>query len=276
MSTAAPTFVTTRELDVFLGGGERGPKKRQRLRREHLLPAPVDLGRVNRMNIAMFPRFALAALVGDLKRLSDATECLTALTERTFGVTMFSQLADAVRLSVKDMNDGWRFDQLVTDVVKRAEPAVAEWNSAVSSAESELHQRFGITFSTAFGVVERVSSGLCIVTLTEGGSERFDADRMAAPVEKGRAVAIERVRVMDSEMSFLMPSTVEVPDADERELSRWFTNMLTAPNEPAVAERDDSTAEALPYARPGAPRRARWRGASTMARVPPAGVPATS
>jgi hypothetical protein len=271
MDTAAPTFITTRELDVFLGGGERGPKKRQRLSREHLLPSPAQLGRVNRINIAMFPRFALAGLVGDLKRLNDATECLTALTERTFRVALFSQLADAVRLSVKDMDEGWRFDRLVADVVEHAQPAMAEWNSAVSNAEHELHQRFGITFSTAFGVVERVSSGLCIVTLADGGSETFDADRMATPVEKGRAVAIERVRVMDNEMNFLMPSTLDIPDADERALSGWLVDMMTTPAEPAGVEDDSSTAEPLPYARRSAPRRARWRGSSTMTRVPAAG-----
>jgi hypothetical protein len=269
MDVAAPTFITSRELDVFLGGGERGPKKRQRLHREHLLPDPARIGRVNRINIAMFPRFALAGLVGDLTRLTGAPECLTTLTRHAFDLGLFSQLADAVLVSAKAM-DAWRFDQLVEDVVEHAQPAVAEWNAAVSAAEHELHQRFGITFSTAFGVVERVNSGLCIVSLTEGGSETFDADRVAAPVEKGRAVAIERVRVMDSEMNFVMPSTTDIPDRDERELSSWLVGMMTAPAEVATPEVDDSTA-ALPYARRSGPRRARWRGANTMTRVPTAG-----
>lgn len=271
MDAAAPTFITSRELDVFLGGGERGPKKRQRLHREHLLPDPARIGRVNRINIAMFPRFALAGLVGDLTRLYGAPECLTTLTRQTFGLTVFSQLADAVRLSAKGM-DGWRFDRLVADVAEHAQSAVAEWNAAVSAAEHELHQRFGISFSTAFGVVQRVNSGLCIVSLTEGGSETFDADRVAAPVEKGLAVAIERVRVMDSEMNFVMPSTADVPDSEERELASWLVGMMAAPTAEAATPfpHDDSTAEPLPYTRRSGPRRGRWRGASTMTRIPAA------
>lgn len=270
MDIDAPTFITSRELDVFLGGGERGPKKRQRLHREHLLPDPARIGRVKRINIAVFPRFVLAGLVGDLTRLSGAPECLTTLTQHAFGLGVFAELADAVLLSAKGM-EAWRFDRLVQGVIERAQPAVAEWNAAVSAAEHELNQRFGIAFATAFGVVERVDSGLCTVSLAEGGSQTFDADRVAAPVEHGLPVAIERVRVMDSEMNFVMPSTGEIPDRDERELARWLVGMMTAPTEVATAETDDSTAEPLPYARRSGPRRARWRGASTMTRVPAAG-----
>lgn len=272
MEVAAPTFITNRELDLFLGGGERGPKKRQRLRREHLLPDPAAIGRINRVNIAMFPRFALAGLVGDLTRLDGAPECLTALTRQAFGLGMFAQLADAVRLSARAMG-AWRFDQLVDDIAESAQPAIAEWNAAISAAEHELHQRFGIAFSTAFGVVERVNSGLCVISLTEGGSQSFPADRVVAPVEKGRAVAIERVRVMDSEMNFVMPSTTGVPDSEERELAAWLVGMMAVPTAETVAPAapDDSTAEPPPYTRRSGPRHARWRGASTMTRVPAAG-----
>jgi hypothetical protein len=271
MDASAPTFITNRELDLFLGGGERGPRKRQRLRRENRLPHPADIGRVNRINVAIFPRFALAGLVGDLTRLNGASECLTALTQQAFALRVFSQLADAVLVSVRAM-DGWRFDQLVDDVGERAQPAVAEWNAAISAAESELHQRFGIVFSTAFGVVEHINSGICVVSLTEGGSQTFEADRVAAPVEKGRAVAIERVRVMDSETNFVLPSTADIPDAQDRELASWFGKMMAAPTTaPTPTVPDDSTAEPLPYTRRSAPRRARWRGASTMTRAPSAG-----
>jgi len=228
VDASAPTFLTHRELDLFLGGGERGPKKRQRLRRETLLPDPADLGRVKRINIAMFPRFALAGLVGDLTRLDGAPECLSDLTRQALGLRVFSQLTKAVLVSVRAM-DGWRFDQLIDDVGELAQPAVAEWNACINAAESELHQRFGIAFSTACGVIERVNSGICVVSLAEGGSQTFDADRVAAPVDKGRAVAIERVRVMDSEMNFVLPSTVDIPDAQDRELASWFSKMMAAP-----------------------------------------------
>jgi hypothetical protein len=168
VDASAPTFLTHRELDLFLGGGERGPKKRQRLRRENLLPDPADLGRVKRINIAMFPRFALAGLVGDLTRLDGAPECLSDLTRQALGLRVFSQLTKAVLVSVRAM-DGWRFDQLIDDVGDLAQPAVAEWNACINAAESELQQRFGIAFSTACGVIERVNSGICVVSLAEGG-----------------------------------------------------------------------------------------------------------
>lgn len=112
----------------------------------------------------MFPRFALAGLVGDLTRLDGAPECLSDLTRQALGLRVFSQLTKAVLVSVRAM-DGWRFDQLIDDVGELAPPAVAQFNAA----ESELHQRFGIAFSTACGVIERVNSGICVVSLAEGG-----------------------------------------------------------------------------------------------------------
>jgi hypothetical protein len=116
-----------------------------------------------------------------------------------------------------------------------------------------------------------VDSGLCIVSLTEGGSETFDADRAAVPMEQGRAVAIERVRVMDSEMNFVMPSTTDAPDREERELADWLVGTMAAPSDAvSAAVPDDSSAEPLPYVRRSGPRRSRWRGAGTMTRVPAA------
>lgn len=272
MATFAPPFITNREVDIFLGGGERGPRKRQRLSHEKLLPRPADLGRVRRYNIGVFPRFALVGLMSELGQLSGATQSLTALTKRAFELGAFAQLADAVRASAREM-DSWSFDLLLRDVLERAEPAIAEWTACVDAAECELHEGFGIGFVTTLGLVERVASGIITISLEAGGTERFPADRVAGSVEKGRAVAIERVRVMGSEMNFVMPSTATVPDAEDRALASWFSAMMTPVAEKATvaATPDDSTPEHLPYSRQSAPRRARWRGASTMTRVSPAG-----
>lgn len=271
MRITLPTFITNREVDLFLGGGERGPRKRLRLRDEKLLPRPAELGRVRRYNIAVFPRFALVGMMPGLGQLSGAAQCLGSLTQRAFGLGAFSQVADAVRASAREM-DSWRFDLLVDNVMERAEPAVAEWSACVDAAERELHERFDIGFSTALGVVERVASGIYLVSLEEGGTQRFPAERMAAPVEKGRAVAIERVRVMGNALDFVMPSTADIPDTQDRALAAWFKTMMMPAAEPvAVTTSDDSTADQLPYGRSSAPRPSRWRGASTMTRVPAAG-----
>jgi hypothetical protein len=71
-------------------------------------------------------------------------------------------------------------------------------------------------------------------------------------------------------MNFVMPSTIDIPDRDEQALLNWLMGMMTAPSEPALPEVDDSTAEPRPDAHRSAPRRARWRGASTMTRAPAA------
>ncbi len=73
-------------------------------------------------------------------------------------------------------------------------------------------------------------------------------------------------------MNFVLPSTVDIPDAQDRELASWFSKMMAAPTAaPTSTLSDDSTAERLPYSRRSAPRRAGWRGASTVTRVPAAG-----
>lgn len=270
MKTIAPTFITNREVDLFLGGGERGQRQRQRLRHGNMLPMPAELGRVQRFNIAVFPRFALAGLMKELSGLTGATACLAVLSRDAFRVAAFSQLAEAVRASAQKMDsNSWRFDLLVDEVGERAEAAVAEWDACIHAAETELQERFDIGFSTEFGVVESVTSAICIVSLSAGGIRRFPLGRMAAPMEKGRAVAIESVRMMGNEMNFVMPSTVDIPDAQDRELASWLRNMMT-PAPISVAAPDDGAAEHLPYSRQSAPRRARWRGASTMTRVPSA------
>jgi hypothetical protein len=270
MQTLSPAFVTNREVDLFLGGGERGPRKRQRLRNAMLLPWPAELGRVRRHNIAVFPRFALVGLMNEFGQLPGAAQCLRALTQSAFGMAAFTQLAEAVLSSAREM-DTWRFDLLVDNVLERAEPAVYQWNACVDAAERELQARYDIGFSTALGAVERAASGICVVSLDAGGTERFPLERVAIPVEKGRAVAIERVRVMGTEMNFVMPSTTNIADTEDRALAAWFKEAMMPTTEPVtVATSDESTAEHLPYSRRSARRQAHWRGASTMTRVPAA------
>ncbi len=89
------------------------------------------------------------------------------MTQRAFGLGAFSQLAEAVRASAREM-DSWRFDLLVDDVMERAAPAVAERNACVDAAQRGLYERLDIGFSTALGVVESVASGSYLVFLEEG------------------------------------------------------------------------------------------------------------
>lgn len=266
MSIFSPTFITNREVDHFLGGGERGPRKRQRLRNDNQLPVPAQIGRVRRFNIALFPRFALVGLVGGLSRLPGASDAVMRFSQRAFELGAFAHLADAVRASASEMDD-WRFDVLLSQVAHRAEPALREWSNCIASYESELEREFGIGFETVPGTIERVESGLCVVLLQDGVVERFVPDRVAVPVVKGCPVAIERVRVAGSEMGFVMPATTDIPDTQERELAAWFSEMMTSePVGEAAAEHDDELVDALPYRR-SRPRQASWRGASTMSRV---------
>ena len=264
----APAFLTNHELDRFLGGGDSGSRQRQRLRQAHLLPTPVEVGKVRRFNIAVFPRFALAGLVRDLGTIPHATETMEAVTKKALRSNAFTEVCAAVRESALALQT-WSFNELVQGVAERAADAVREWDEVVGSAERQLAEELGISFATEFGVVERVVNNICLVKLDSGALEHVPCTRVAAAAEKGHAVALERVKVLSKELGYLMPLERTTLDADDIALASWFAGM-TAPAsgaESTIAEAHTSTFEPLPYRR-SRPRRGRWHGATTMTRVP--------
>lgn len=259
----APGFLTNHELDLFLGGGDAGQRQRQRLRRAHLLPEPADLGKVRRFNIVLFPRFALAGLVRDLGRIPGATETMDRVAVKALRSAACEEVGAAVRDAARSFSD-WSFKALVDGVAERAEDAMRAWDDEVSLAEHELTEELGISFSTEFGVIERMVGDVCLVALDAGGIERVPSTRVAAATEKGCAVALQRVKVLAKEMGYVMPleNTVEQED---RELAAWFSKMA-APATSTVPEPEVSHHEPLPYRRLR-PRKARWHGTSAMTRV---------
>jgi hypothetical protein len=261
----APSFLTNHELDRFLGGGDAGQRQRQRLRHDHLLPMPAELGKIRRFNVALFPRFALAGLVRDLARIPDATQTMAAVSQRALGSKSFVEVSAAVRESARALSE-WSFDALVEGVVERAADAVQEWDEVVGSAEGELTERLGISFIIEVGVIKRVLDEICMVSLATGRVERVPCTRVAAGVQKGHAVALARVNVLSKEMGYVMPLETAL-DKDERALAAWFAKMAAPEPEGAVAEEHVSNFEPLPY-QWSRPRHRRWRGASTMTRVP--------
>jgi hypothetical protein len=264
----APCFITNHELDRFLGGGQAGQRQRLRLLKSNLLPVPADLGRVRRFNIMMFPRFALAGLVRDLGAIPKATDAMAKVTTRTFSVDAFVEVREALRDSALVL-DAWSFDSLVGAVADRAPDALSEWTSVVEEAQQELAERLGISFVTDFGIVERTIGDAYVIAIPNGRTERVPATRCAAVAEKGRAVALERVRVMAKEQDYVMPLET-TPDKEDRELADWFTTMMEPAAQPVAAVvAEPSHHERLPYTR-SSPRRARWHGASTMTRLPAA------
>ncbi|MCP9490679.1 MAG: hypothetical protein MSC31_12485 [Solirubrobacteraceae bacterium MAG38_C4-C5] len=265
----APCFVTHHELDLFLGGGDAGQRQRQRLRKARLLPEPADLGKVRRFNIALFPRFVLAGLVRDLALIPRAPETMQAVASAALRSEAFTEVSAAVREVACALNV-WRFDALVEGVVELAEDAVREWDAAVVAAERELAERLGISFSTEFGVIERIANDVCIIALDAGGVEQVPCLRVAAAMEIGGAVALERVSVLAKELGYVMPLENTL-DHDDGELANWFAKMAApAPTTTIVVESEASHHDPLPYRR-SQPRRARWHGASTMTRVGAAG-----
>lgn len=264
----APGFVTHHELDLFLGGGEAGQRQRQRLRKARLLPEPADLGKVRRFNIALFPRFVLAGLVRDLALIPRAPETMQAVAATALRSDAFVEVSAAVRESARALSI-WSFDALVDGVVERAGDAVREWNAVVASAEETLAERLGISFSTEFGVIERIAYDVCIVALDGGGVERVPSNRVATTPEKGGAVALERVNVLAKELGYVMP-LANTLDQEDRELASWFAKMAAPAVTTTVVESEVSHHDPLPYRR-SQPRRARWHGASTMTRSGAAG-----
>lgn len=262
---AAPGFLTNHELDRFLGGGEAGQRQRQRLRHDRLLPMPAELGKVRRFNIALFPRFALAGLVRDLARIPNATDAMAAVTEKALKSSAFVEVSAAVRESARALN-AWSFDALVEGVGERAADAVQQWDEVVSAAESELAERLGISFVSELGVIDRVVNDICLVRLSDERVEHVPCGRVAAAMGKGRAVVLERVNVLSKELGYVMPLEI-APGKDELGLAAWFRDMAAPEAEGVVAEEHVSNFEPLPY-QWSRPRHRRWRGASTMTRVP--------
>lgn len=269
MESMVPSFLTHHEVDRILGGGSRGPRRRQRLQAERVLPEPFDLGRVNRVNLKIFPSFALAGLLRDLLDVPGGTDALRAQTQQIFKAESFLYLMDSLKRLTGE-SSGWRFDKLLAQLAQRAPEPLLAWTDLVGSSEGQLGE-WGITIARQLGQIDRVAHGIYVVDFAREARESFD--RAASPVRKGQCVSVERVSVRSSALSFVMP-TLAVPepeDATDRELAAWFKKMMT----PAVAipsaildeDRVDH-AEHLPYRRASSPRPARWRGAGTMTRVP--------
>lgn len=265
----APSFVTNRELDLFLGRGAAGQRQRLRLQRDGLLPKPADIGRVKRFNIAVFPRFALAGLVRDLATIPRATDEMAKVASKVLSSSAFTEVCVALRETARAL-DSWNFDYLVQGVADQAPDAVQEWAHTVATAEHDLAERFNILLATDIGVIEKAVGDAYVVSLDEGGVEQVPSVRVAALAERGRAVALQRVRVKAQELDYVMPLEA-IPDKRDLELAGWLAEMRApaAPAEPVV--RDDGHHDPLPYRRRSAPRAARWRGAGTMTRLPAAG-----
>lgn len=266
-----PPFLTHRELDTFLGGAHRGPKQRQRLQRLALLPEAGAVKRVQRFNLLVFPRFVLAGLLADFPRLSGAGELMGTLSQQVCAGLEFRELSEALRRSARELPE-WRYDMLIGHLVREARPAVQAFSEVVEAAEAQLHDRFDISFAAATGVVRNVTSGVYLVSVNDA-TERFPEIRAAAPVSEGRAVAVERVKVMGTEQDFLMPSVIDnlqvsdAPADEEQELVAWFHAQSKPVAMPAaVLVEENEHADVLPYRR-SAPRQRQWRGVGTMRRI---------
>jgi flavin-binding protein dodecin len=263
---SAPGFLTNHELDLFLGGGTAGQRQRLRLRKDRLLPEPAELGRVQRFNIALFPRFVLAGLVRDLASISQASETMATISAKVLRSSAFEDVSVAVRESAGLLGT-WSFDALIQGVLERAEDAVREWDEVVQRAEVELAERLSISFSTELGVIERVANDVCIVSLDSGGVEQVPCIRVAAVAEQGRAVALERVNVLAKELGYVMPVERTTDDDEDRAMANWFERMAAPAVTVMAVEPEVTHHEPLPYRR-SAPRSGRWHGSSTMTRLP--------
>lgn len=209
MSQAPPAFITHHEIETFLGGGKGAKRQRQRLQEDHRLPEPHWLARVDRFRTGIYPTFALAGLIDAVVQAPRALDRMQRLSAKVFASVAFRELTVALHQSITEVlhaqgPDGWRFDTVVQRLGALAEPVVLEWDGLVGEAEDQLVQ-WGIRFSSEFGSVERRSADMYVIALAER-KERFSANRVAAPMHKGSAVAVEHVMVMGTGMDFVMPA----------------------------------------------------------------------
>jgi len=267
--SSAPGFLTNHELDRFLGGGAAGQRQRLRLLKDGLLPAPEDLGRVQRFNIDLFPRFALAGCVRDLAGIDGAIAAMNDANLKLRQAAAFKEMTAAVCESAR-LLAAWDFDELIRGAVERAGEAMVEYDRLVVHAERDLQERLGIAFRTDFGVIAAATQAFVDVTLHSGEMARVPLARCAVAAHEHAEVALERVSVLAKELGYVMP--VEHSAEQDEELAAWFSAVsapMRVPNlvmsADAIRSEPDSV-EGFPYRRPR-PRSGRWHGASTMTRT---------
>lgn len=209
MTRLAPSFVTQHEMETFLGGGRTAARQIQRLRKEHRLPEPYWLPRVDRLRTGIYPIFALAGLVAGLEMRRELKERVDHLRAEVFASTAFVEVAEALRAAVADLRreqgDGtWYFDAAVRRVAEYAGPSVAEW-SGIMAAAGERLEDWGVRLSSELGSVESTTGVECVVAV-DGYRKHFPLSRVAYRVPSGGLVAVQHVVVMDRGMDFVMPT----------------------------------------------------------------------
>lgn len=220
MSQVGPAFVTHHEIEAFLGGGASAKRQRQRLQDGRRLPEPHWLPRVDRFRTGVYPIFALAGLLDDLAHVPEAGRQISTLSTKVFGSAAFRDLSEALVEAVRTAIAGpaaWRFDQALEQLAGSAGPALLAWGAVVADAHAQL-ETWGVRLSEEYGSVEGRAGGVYVVAL-EQRTDRFPALRVAAPLEQGRAVAVEHVSVIGSALDFVMPAVeIEQAPTDAEEL----------------------------------------------------------
>jgi hypothetical protein len=181
----------------------------QRLRKEHRLPEPYWLPRIDRLRTGIYPIFALAGIVGGPSISSDLQERVGRLRDEVFGCAAFREMAGAFREAVAALEHDaadptWRFGEALNRLGNSAGSAVAEWRGVIDEAEEDL-EHWGVRLSSELGSIESTHGQDCVVAVATH-REHFPLNRVVSPVRSGGVVTIQRVAVLDRGMDFVMPT----------------------------------------------------------------------
>jgi hypothetical protein len=269
-------FITHHELDHMLGGGAKGPRRRLRLQADGRLPMPYDLGRVNRVELKIFPTFVLVALLGDARR-TGVIEGLEEGVRDAFEAESFVPLMGCLKEVVAE-RPGWNFERALVSLADLAPGPLEAWGEVISGAEYRL-LRCGILIEHDLGEVENCRHGVYRLRVEEGHLE-LPPDRFAVPIDPGERAYLERFSLRGDSSCFAFPclgesasaGQADEEDTDEHELVGWFRRAVEPSSRPLPAEPEDlSEIERVPLRRSSPRRQRHLRVTGTMTRVPRGG-----
>jgi hypothetical protein len=211
----APSFITHRELDLALGGGQRGARQRQRLHDRGALPDPCWV-RSDRDKVAIYPEFVVVGLLHGVYKQPSGVEALhevASWSERLFETSAFMAMMTAATDALSAVRQAWNLEVFIELLLKEERDAYDEFSGLVASYENKLLD-FGFEFDRQYGCVHEIRPDAYVIWKhgARASEQTIVKETALAPFERGSYLAIEEVRGLGLARQFLMPLIGE-PDS---------------------------------------------------------------
>lgn len=225
-------FVTHNEIDSLLGGGAAGSRHRRRLVERGWLPQAPML-RADRHQLAIYPEFALAALVipaassDHLKRLVAETADRAA---RLYRSDAFRRLSNPLVEAMKERG-GRDVVWLIQALVDRDRDAFVAWRDEVRNFADELNT-LSVSLDASLARIVSTDTGY-VIRFRDEKTESYPRENSPSPLVPGNWVTRDRLKVGPQLKDFLLP----MPDPDSIDLADFIDR-----GEASSVEEDDEEA----------------------------------